>query len=275
MSLVSFARSRSGATRLFARAPLALGLCSALLFGGAARAETFHIKYAVSFSILPIGNAYLLGTATPDAYKVEAGVKLSGLASMVSSSSGIATASGGFSGGKLAPQSYATTASNAKLTRTIRMAIAGGGVTGLEIKPPFDDAPDRVPITEANKQNIVDPLGAVMMPYSGDLGASVCNRTLPVFDGGARFNVALSFATTKQVKAKGYSGPVVVCSARYTPVAGHRPDKPSTKFMTDNRDLEVWMAPVGTSHVAAPYKISVKTMTGTAVIEATEFNVSP
>ena len=113
------------------------------------------------------------------------------------------------------------------------------------------------------------------MPYAGDFGEGVCNRILPIFDGGARFNITLSYSGTKQVKAKGYSGPAMVCSARYTPVAGHRPDKPATKFMADNRDLEVWMAPVGQTHVAAPFKISVKTMTGTAVIEALEFSDTP
>ena len=268
--------ARQIARTTIARTSLVLGLCAPALFAmSAAKADTLNIKYSVHFSVLPIGNAFLSGSVSPAAYSVEASVKLSGLASMVSSSKGVATAAGAFAGGKLVPQSYATTAANSKQTRTIRMAISGGNVSGLEINPPFDEAPNRVPITDASKRGIFDPLGGILMPYTGDFGEGVCNRTLPVFDGGARFNIALSYSGTKQVKAKGYSGPVMVCSARYTPVAGHRPDKPATKFMADNRDLEVWMAPVGQTHVAAPYKISVKTMTGTAVIEATEFSDTP
>ncbi len=261
--------------RKAARTSTVLGLFAPLLATPSAQADTLNIKYAVHFSVLPIGNAFLSGSVSPAAYSVEAGVKLSGLASMVSSSKGIATAAGAFAGGKLMPQSYATTAANSKQTRTIRMAISGGNVTGLEVNPPFDEAPDRIAITDASKHGIFDPLGGILMPYAGDFGEGVCNRILPIFDGGARFNITLSYSGTKQVKAKGYSGPVMVCAARYTPVAGHRPEKPATKFMAENRDLEVWMAPVGQTHVAAPYKISVKTMTGTAVVEATEFNATP
>ena len=259
--------------RLFMATSLGLGLIYPLL--AQAQAETIQVKYAVSLSILPIGTAYLTGSVNSDAYKVEAGFKVTGIASMVSNSKGVATASGAVSGAKLMPATYATTATNSKMSRSIRMAMNGGSVAGLEVTPPFDEIPDRVPLTEANKRNIIDPLGAIVMPYnSGTFGASVCQRTLPVFDGGARFDISLAFSEMREVKIKGYKGQVAVCTARYTPVAGHRPDRPATKFMMENHDMEIWMAPAGESHVAIPYLISVKTMTGTAVIEATEFNIT-
>eukprot|EP01037_Dinobryon_pediforme_P013579 gene13579-13699_t len=239
-----------------------------------AQAETVQIKYSVSLSILPIGAGYLTGTINPDSYKVEAGVKLTGIASMVASSRGVATATGSISGSHSSPGTYATTASNSKISRTIRMAMSGSTVGALDINPPFDEVPDRVPLTDANKRNIIDPLGAIIIPFSGDtIGASACNRTLPIFDGGARFDISLAFSEMKDIKTKGYAGPVAVCAVRYTPIAGHRADRPSTKFMAENRDIEIWLAPVGALHVAVPYKISLKTMTGTAVLEASEFNV--
>ena len=42
----------------------------------------------------------------------------------------------------------------------------------------------------------------------------------------------------------GYSGDVLVCAARYNPIAGHRTGRKSTQFMADNKDMEVWLAPV-------------------------------
>ncbi len=42
----------------------------------------------------------------------------------------------------------------------------------------------------------------------------------------------------------GYSGAVLVCTGRYNPIAGHRTGRKSTQFMADNRDMEVWLAPV-------------------------------
>ena len=74
------------------------------------------------------------------------------------------------------------------------------------------------------------------------------------------------------VEKPGYSGPVIVCNARYLPVAGHRPDRPGTQFMSDNRDLSVWLAPVEGTRVLMPIRISVRTMMGTSVIEATRWN---
>jgi len=254
--------------------PRALLALASFGLASAAHAETLQVKYAVSLSILPIGTASLTGKVNPDSYNVEVNARLSGLASMVSSSRAVATAAGNISGGRISPATYATTASNPKLTRTIRMAMSGSAVSGLDISPPFDEIPDRVPVTDASKHNIIDPLSAIVMPFSGDtISASVCPGKLPVFDGGARFDITMSYSGTRQVKAKGYAGPAVVCAVRYTPVAGHRPDRPATKFMADNRDIEVWLVPVGTTRVAVPFHIAVKTMTGNAVVEATEFNV--
>lgn len=252
-----------------------LGLCLVPAFPPCAYADTVDIKYSVSLSVLPIGVAYLNGKINTDAYKVEAGVKLTGLASLIASAKVIATATGTISASHSLPTTYATTAANSKVSRTIRMAVTGGAVSALDINPPFDETPDRIPVTEAHKRNIIDPLGALLMPYTGDtINDSVCNRTLAVFDGGARFDIALTFSEMRDVKVKGYEGPVAVCAARYTPIAGHRPDRPATKFMAENRDIEVWLAPVNATHLALPYRISIKTMSGTAVIEASEFNIT-
>jgi Protein of unknown function (DUF3108) len=259
----------------YAATVLALVACLSPALAPHAHADSVDIKYSVSLSVLPIGAAYLSGKITSDNYKVEAGVKLTGLASLVASARAVVTATGNISANRSVPTTYATTASNSKITRTIRMALNGGTVSALDINPPFDETPDRIPVTEAHKHNIIDPLGAILVPYTGDkINDSVCNRKLPIFDGGARFDISLTFTEMRDVKIKGYEGPVAVCAARYTPVAGHRPDRPATKFMTENRDIEIWLAPVNSTHVAVPYRISLKTMTGTALVEASEFIIT-
>jgi hypothetical protein len=179
--------------------------------------------------------------------------------------------------GRVAPNAYATTSANATMTRTVRMAMTAGNVKAAEIAPPFDDLPGRVPVTEAHKQKILDPLSALVMtvPLGDVIGPSSCARSLPVYDGWARFNIVLSYVGLRQVRVKGYDGPVAVCAARYVAVAGHRPDRPATKFMEDNKEMEVWLAPVGKSRAAVPFRISVATMVGTTVIEATEFEITP
>ena len=81
----------------------------------------------------------------------------------------------------------------------------------------------------------------------------------------------MSYVGEKQVSAKGYSGPAAVCAVRYVPVAGHRQDRPATKFMAENKEIEVWLAPVEGAGVLAPIRVSVKTMIGMVALDATEF----
>lgn len=237
-----------------------------------AGAETLKAQYSVSLIGLPIGTATLTGTFGPQ-YSVEAYAKLTGLAGMVANSKGGAKATGAIAGAAPQSASYATTAANKDGTRTVRMALGGGAVKGIDISPPFEEKPGRIPLTEAHRRGVLDPLSALVMP-AGSVGPAACNRTLPVFDGYTRFDVTLSFVGTRNVQAKGYSGPVAVCAARYNPIAGHRPDRPGTKFMAENRQMEAWLAPVGASGVVVPFRIAVKTMVGTTVIEAKEFIVS-
>ena len=80
------------------------------------------------------------------------------------------------------------------------------------------------------------------------LGPAACDRTLPLFDGGVRFNINLSFKRVQQVATPAYTGPVAVCGARYQPISGYRPDRPVNKFMIDNKDMEVWLAPRRAGH---------------------------
>ena len=259
--------------KFFRPLPATLAAC---LLAGAAQAETVSTRYGVSMLGLTIGTATVSGKFDGGTYRVDANTKVSGLAAMMSSSKGSAAATGAFGKGGIAPSTYATTSANANVTRTVRMAINGGTVKALDISPPFEDKPGRVPLTEDSQRGIVDPLSAVLMAIPADqplVGPTVCNRTIPVFDGYARFNVVLSYSGTRQVKAKGYSGPVSVCSARYVPLAGHRPDRPATKFMINNRQIEVWLAPLEQSHIAIPFRIAVQTQVGMLVIEAQEMSV--
>lgn len=271
-------RSRCGA--------IPRALCFSLAFGALANAspahagtDVLHIRYSLSLIGLPFGTAGVTATLTPTSYQVEADAKLSGLATLISSAKGVASASGAISLGRLAPATYATTSANARATRTVRMGMNAGTVRAVEISPPIiDDSPDRVPVTEADKRNIIDPMSAVVMPIPVGqplVGPAACNRSIPVFDGYSRFDINMSYVGTRNVKVIGYSGPVSVCGVRYVPVAGYRRNRKATQFMADNNKIEVWLAPIETAHVVVPFRISVLTLLGTTIIEAAEFHVEP
>jgi Protein of unknown function (DUF3108) len=242
-----------------------------------ASADVLHATYRVSLVGLPIGAASLNAQLSPTSYSIVADAKLTGLARLFANARGASTGQGAIVQGRVSPATFATIAASSSMTRTIRMAIAGNAVTGVDIEPPFQDKPDRVPLGPHDEQNIVDPVGAVVFPAvaSGPLvSPAACNRKIPIFDGYTRFDIDLTYVGERSVKAKGYSGPVAVCAIRYVPISGHQRDRPATKFMAENEDLEVWLAPVERDHVLIPFRVSARTMIGTTVIEASEFRLT-
>ncbi len=242
----------------------------------AAAQGSFSGVYNVSLIGLSLGTATVSGKVSGNDYRIEAYANLTGLASAVSGAKGSAVSSGAIQNGQLAPSAYATSSSNSKETRTVRIGMAAGTVKAVDIQPPFDEQAGRVPLTDAHRRNILDPLSALIMtvkPGDASNGAAVCRRSIPVFDGYTRFNVDLGYVGTRQVAAQGYNGPVIVCNARYKPIAGHRPNRKATQFMIDNKDMEVWLAPLGDGRAMVPYRIAVRTMVGMTVIEARRFQV--
>ncbi len=251
------------------------GLALAVCLVGVAGAASLDARYDVSLLGISLGTASLSGGIDGSSYKLDMAAKLTGLVGGVTGGRGSGAASGVLVGGKLAPKNFAVSSASNSESRTVRMALAEGEVAALDIEPPIDAKPDRVPLNGNHKRNVVDPLSAFLMPVNGKGKDAACNRTLPIFDGAARYDIKLSSAGTREVDLDGYKGPVSICQARYVPIAGHRALRPSTKFMAENRDITTWLAPVAGTDMMVPVRISVKTMIGTAVIEASSFKVDP
>lgn len=245
----------------------------------AAQAGTVDASYSITLAGLSIGKASLSGVVENNSYKINVSAGLTGLIGVFTQGSGSGSAQGGL--GSAAPLSngFAVTASNGKLTRTIQIGASSGNVRGVSIDPPIElPTEGRVPLQRRHQQGVLDPISALVMPVrnGNPLDKSNCERRLPVFDGTQRFDIVLSFAGIRNVQSEsGYSGPVLVCTARYVPVAGHRPERRAIKFMVENRNIDTWLAPVNGGRTLMPYRISVRTMIGTSVIEARRFQSAP
>jgi Protein of unknown function (DUF3108) len=239
-----------------------------------ARADEFRARYTVSLLGINVGEVAAAATMGSN-YRINLNAKLTGIAAMVSNVKLALTSTGVVHRDGLVPSTYATTSANSQGTRTVRMSLDGGNVRSVEIIPPFEEKPERVPVTEANKRNILDPTSALIMSIpEGEplVGPAACNRTIPIYDGYVRFNVTLHYIGQRQVSVAGYSGPVAVCAARYTPISGYSRDSKSTKFMAENRDIEAWLAPVPRAHVVFPLHVRLMTQAGEAEIDAVEFS---
>jgi hypothetical protein len=252
----------------------AIAVLAALAAACPAAAQTLRVGYGISLAGLPLGTADLATSLDGARYRVEVGAKLTGLIGALTGGQGTATATGSVGGAQPTPTSFALVSRSSQNERRVRIGLSRGSVSALEIVPPIDEKADRVPVTEGHKRGVIDPVSALLMPLRGKPGdPGNCNRTIPVFDGAARFDVVLSFAETRAVEKPGYKGNVLVCRARYVPIAGHRALRPATKFMQDNRDMEVWLAPLEGSRLLVPLRISVRTTIGVSVIEASQWTL--
>jgi hypothetical protein len=245
-----------------------LGAAFLTLTAGQASAATVQLDYDIFIAGFTMGQAKMTANFDGNRYRTELSAQLTGLAGLLTGGQGAGSASGFVGGGRPVPTAFTVNSRSSNDRRTIRMDLSGGSVSSVQIEPPLDNRPDRIPVTAAHKRGVVDPLSALLMPaLSRDpVSASNCNRTIPIFDGGARFDINLSYGETRTVDKPGYKGPAIVCNARYDAIAGHR-ERRTVKMMEENRDMSVWLAPVPGARVLVPVRIAVRSSTGNVVIE--------
>ena len=269
--------SRLAGGRVIAAAAFIL---SAASVGSPANAQgRLEARYSVTIAGIPIGQGVWIADIAEDQYSTAASGRVSGIARALSDGEGSGAARGRVNAGRLLPSTYAITVVADRRPDEIRMAFAGGAVKELRVDPPTPYSPDRVPLTEAHHRGVMDPLSAGLV-YVGGTGdvitPDVCRRTVPIFDGRQRYDLALAFKRMDQVKAdRGYEGPVVVCMVSYQPLAGHRPDRPAVRQLTESRDMDIWFAPIAGTRFLAPFRISLPTVIGMAVLQADQFVTSP
>ena len=117
------------------------------------------------------------------------------------------------------------------------MALAGGNVTDYAVEPPLPPHPDRIPVTDADRRGVFDPMTSMLNRVGGNgdpVSPEACNRKVAVFDGRVRYDLRSEFKRMEIVKAeRGYAGPAVVCAVYFTPISGYVPDRPAIKYLVD------------------------------------------
>ena len=244
--------------------------------GGFARAQTkLTARYTLSMADIAIGEGDWAVEIGKDRYTAQSSGHFFGLWRAMLGSDVSAASRGTASQGRLVPTSYLANFASDDDINDVRMMFRDGAVSELETKPPIPAGTDRIPLTAALLRGVVDPLTAGLMPapVAGDvLSPASCQRTLPIFDGSHRFDMALSFKRMDTVKADtGYRGPAIVCAMTYRPVAGYTPGAFRVNYLKANHDMEMWFAPIAGTRTLAVIRISIPTMLGTAVLKATRF----
>jgi hypothetical protein len=232
--------------------------------------------YIIAINGLTIGRADARGRFTDHGYAAAISGSTYGISRIVSDARATLAGAGRVVGGNVVPASYNLSTSESGFETSVNMTMRGGSIVGLQAIPSLPEAPDRVPLTATSKQNVVDPVGAFVVaidhPGAPDPNA-VCNRTVKVFDGWKRFDIRLSYKETTTIDdgANAYAGNLIVCAARYLPVAGHRASDDAVAFMADNKRLEISLVPIKGTNYMVPYRILIGTKLGDLTIAARTF----
>lgn len=243
---------------------------------GLAQAQgNLEANYVATLSGVPIGKGSWSIDVADDQFTATANGATSGLLRVFASGQGSSAAHGGVAAGQPVASTYASIIIADNKSDTVRMLMSGGSVKEYVADPPTTPSPDRVPITDAHRKGVLDPMTASLLrvPGNGDTFVpEACQRTVPIFDGRMRYDLQLAFKRLDRVKSeRGYQGTVVVCAVYFTPLAGHVPDRSTIKYLVAQRDAEIALAPIAGTRLMVPYRASIPTPLGLGVLQATQF----
>ncbi len=257
-----------------------MSLAAAMMAGAVltdpARAQgRLDAQYEASLAGIPVGKGAWVIEIADDQYSASASGGTSGLLKAFASGHGTGAAQGRVVNGLLTPSNYlATITSNSKPSETVRIQLVAGNIKDATIEPEPEPNPDRLPVTEAHRKGVIDPMTGSLIHVGGTadpVGPDACAGQTSIFDGRMRYDLKLAFKRLESVKAKGYQGPTVVCALYFTPIAGYVPDRAAIKYLAAQRNMEVWLAPIAGTRVLVPFKVLVPTPVGMAALEATQF----
>jgi uncharacterized protein DUF3108 len=261
-------------------APLFACLCAAAAmwlaaFGPAAAQGRLDAQYEATLAGIPVGKGAWTIDIQDDQFSASAFGGTAGLLKTFASGSGTSISLGRVVNGTPVATNYNATTTTQKRSEAIHIVLQNGNVRefGIDPEPPVD--PNRIPVTEAHKKGVYDPMTASLLRVPGNgevLTPDACRTGAGIFDGRLRYDIKLDFKRMEMVKAeKGYRGPAVVCAAYFTPIAGYIPDRPVVKYLAAQRNIEIAFAPLAGTRILVPFYMKVPTPLGPAVLEATQF----
>jgi hypothetical protein len=228
------------------------------------------ISYSISYLGVTVGSADWQLSLVADHYDIEASAQIKGLMSALVDGQGSGHARGILSNGGVIPGEFEAHVVTSDEADTIRMTLHNGAVRQLVALPPFPPTPERVPLTAALLQGVIDPLSASVIP-NDKLDANVadqCRRVLPLFDGRRRYDVGLSFKEMREVSIPGDAAePILVCKLMLTPLAGQQVKSPILHYLVKGQEIEVSLKPIAEAQILVPVGAAIPMLVGTLHVD--------
>ncbi len=152
-----------------------------------------------------------------------------------------------------------------KKKRSLEMAFDRSGVKNVTFVPPDPPSKKAIPVTKEQLKHVLDPLSGVMALSLGNM-AKPCQQRLPIFDGKQRFD--LVFYPTGRHNGHGDQ----VCRVRLLPISGHKKGNGLNSVISGN--IEVVMRAVPKANILIPYRVTVPTIIGAAVLASDRVDIT-
>ena len=232
-------------------------------------------QYEATLAGIAVGKGAWTIEIGDDTFSASAQGGTAGLLKAFSGGTGSGASQGRVVNGALVANAYTATTTTQKKSETIRMVLANGGVKDFSIDPAPPVDPDRIVVTDAHRRGVLDPMTGSMLRVAGNgevLTPDACRTGAGIFDGRLRYDLKLDYKRMETVKAeRGYHGPAVVCAVYFTPVAGYIPDRPVIKYLATERRIEIAFVPIAGTRILVPFRMTIPTPFGPAMLEATSF----
>lgn len=259
----------------YSRAP-GRWLIAALTFMGLvaaapAMAETaLTPTYSITLAGIYIGSVEANARFVGGGYAIALTGAVGGVPAMFSNAEARMASRGHVRGTTVQPTYFEIAMQDGGTTAIAEIDLERGDVTDLYVVPGLVPTFDLISLTMDDVRGVLDPMSALFIATDGRSlsGAQACNRTIPVFDGWQRYDIAMRHDVTRTVigARDAYAGPVQVCSARYVPVAGHRLSNEVVAYLAASERLEAWLMPVPAAQIMIPYQLLIGTEVGDLVV---------
>ena len=170
-----------------------LGLAGLVFSIAPAQAQgKLDATYTASLAGIPLGRGAWVIDIGEDQYSAVTSGVTTGLLNVFASGQGTGIARGYVSNGTLVPSTYGAQIKAAKWSEDLRMTIVGGVVKELSIEPTPPPQPERIPVTEAHRKGVTDPMTGSLVRVAGNgelVSPEACRRTTSIFDGRLRYDL--------------------------------------------------------------------------------------
>lgn len=266
--------------RIFGVALAGVLLLSAGLGRSGDAAETFPAEgrivatYDVALAGFSLGELRLDARFAGPSYKMKGEGKFSLFLGKTYESGGSAASAGRLGGQGPEPASFVVSYQGEDEQEERRITFNGGDVKDFTIVPPKKPGKKRVPVTAQQLRDVLDPLSAAFLHMQA--GNSVCDDTMPVFDGRLRYDIVLvpkRIDNLPREAPQGLAGPVQVCGVKFVPVSGHKPDNAVIQYLSKTDRIEARLVRLPGTPLYVPLWVGVPTIIGSAAITLTAIEI--